>query len=187
MAHTGFFIRVLRDGGTWESADVGELSETELDRVFEGMSAEKAIRWARAMIGWAKIFGPNDARPDGTPFAIVNGTVSNTMAIVHENEVEMTRLLARILSTTDGDEIEKLTMRLNGLAHERRLGVVFEQARAGISDAEWKIRMAGDGQLVRDPGASVEVVEAPGDLCGGSRRIDGERGSRPCPGCRACA
>lgn len=52
---TGFFVRICRDG-KWQSLDVVELTDDELEKFFDAkdFSGERLASWAKSLAKWIR-------------------------------------------------------------------------------------------------------------------------------------
>jgi hypothetical protein len=50
---TGFYVRVCREGH-WDTAEIDELTDDELERMFADLSRDKAAGWAIVLAKWIR-------------------------------------------------------------------------------------------------------------------------------------
>ena len=53
MTATGYFVRAKRDG-KWQSLDIVELTDDELDAFERCQAPDKGWQWAKALAGWIR-------------------------------------------------------------------------------------------------------------------------------------
>jgi hypothetical protein len=50
---TGFFVRVERDEH-WESVEIDQLSDAEVQRFLAGRTEAELVRWIVGLVGWIR-------------------------------------------------------------------------------------------------------------------------------------
>jgi hypothetical protein len=50
---TGYYVRAMHDG-RWQSVDICQLTDEELDEFFKDMDPKRAVQWAKALAAWIR-------------------------------------------------------------------------------------------------------------------------------------